>query len=502
MQLELGRVKVADFGLAKAVGTDTQHTATGGVLIGTVSYLAPELVAEGTSDARADVYAVGVMLYELLTGSKPHEGDTPIQVAYKHVHEDVPAPSLRVRGIPAYVDALVARATARDRSQRPADAGVLLHHLHRVSHALSAGVSDDAELTQDLTPLLAAVPAPAAAAAPVEEHRVGDTSPEVWEPEELAGLAGPVTDEGAAPAGPARGRRRRWKGPVALLLALLMAAGVGLGAWWFGWARYESVPTVLGQSRASAVQELEEAGFEVGFADGVYSESVDKNHVVTSTPGPGERVLPGETVTLVLSLGVEKYPVPDLEGLTTDAARAALAEVQLELGRVKEKFSEKVESGLVMRHDPAEGKQLRPGSVVDVVVSKGRRPLGVGDWVGKPADRAQQTLERKGLVVDRSQEQYDNTVPKGFVIAQSPQSGTLFRGDTVTLVVSLGPELVTVPSVRAQGVEDARRELEALGFVVETREASGYLGLGYVFAQDPAPGERIPRGSTITLTLI
>ena len=135
-------------------------------------------------------------------------------------------------------------------------------------------------------------------------------------------------------------------------------------------------------------------------------------------------------------------------------------------------------------------------------MSKGRRPLGVGDWVGKPADRAQQTLERKGLVVDRSQEQYDNTVPKGFVIAQSPQSGTLFRGDTVTLVVSLGPELVTVPSVRAQGVEDARRELEALGFVVETREASGYLGLGYVFAQDPAPGERIPRGSTITLTLI
>ncbi len=280
-----------------------------------------------------------------------------------------------------------------------------------------------------------------------------------------------------------------------LLLALLLASGVGLGAWWFGWARYETVPTVLGQSRASAIQELEEAGFEVDLADGVYSESVDKNHVVSSSPEPGERVLPGETVTLVLSLGVEKYPVPDLQGLATDAARAALAEVQLELGRGKEKFSEKVESGLVIRHDPAEGKQLRPGSVVDVVVSKGRRPLNVGDWVGKPADRAQQTLERKGLVVDRSQEQYDNTVPEGFVIAQNPQGGTLFRGETVTLVVSLGPDLVTVPSVRAQGVESARQELEALGFVVETREASGYLGLGYVFSQDPSAGERLPRGS-------
>ena len=136
-----GRVKVADFGLAKAVTTDTRHTATGGVLIGTVSYLAPELVVDGTSDARADVYAVGVVLYELLTGRKPHEGESPIAVAYKHVHEDVPPPSAAVPGIPPYVDALVARATARDRAQRPADAGVLLHQFHRVAQALAGGVA-------------------------------------------------------------------------------------------------------------------------------------------------------------------------------------------------------------------------------------------------------------------------------------------------------------------------------------------------------------------------
>ena len=149
-----GRVKVADFGLAKAVGTDTQHTATGGVLIGTVSYLAPELVSQGISDARADVYAVGVLLYELLTGAKPHEGESPIQVAYKHVHEDVAPPSLLEPGLPGYVDALVARATSRDRGLRPADAGVLLHHVHRVAHALAEGVREDPELTQDLAPLL------------------------------------------------------------------------------------------------------------------------------------------------------------------------------------------------------------------------------------------------------------------------------------------------------------------------------------------------------------
>ena len=145
-----GRVKVADFGLAKAVSADTQHTATGGVLIGTVSYLAPELVVDGRSDARADVYAAGVLLYELLTGSKPHEGESPIQVAYKHVHEDVPPPSRLAPGLPAYVDALVARATARDLDQRPADAGVLLHQVHRVAQALRDGVREDDDLTADL----------------------------------------------------------------------------------------------------------------------------------------------------------------------------------------------------------------------------------------------------------------------------------------------------------------------------------------------------------------
>ena len=167
-----GRIKVADFGLAKAVSADTQHTATGGVLIGTVSYLAPELVVDGSADARADVYAAGVMLYEMLTGAKPHEGESPIQVAYKHVHEDIPAPSATVGRIPAYVDALVARATSRDRSLRPADADVLLHQVRRVSQALADGVFDDPELVSDLMPV--GGPAAAAAAAGMAEVAADD----------------------------------------------------------------------------------------------------------------------------------------------------------------------------------------------------------------------------------------------------------------------------------------------------------------------------------------
>ncbi len=172
-----GRVKVADFGLAKAISTDTQHTATKGVLIGTVSYLAPELVVEGKADARADVYAAGVVMFELLTGSKPHEGETPIQVAYKHVHNDVPPPSSLVPELPAYVDALVARATAREPGLRPADASVLLHQVHRVSNALEDGVTDDPELTQDLRPVLLSGGV--------------STSPDVWDDVEMAEILEP-----------------------------------------------------------------------------------------------------------------------------------------------------------------------------------------------------------------------------------------------------------------------------------------------------------------------
>src|SRR5688572_27223981 len=264
-----GRVKVADFGLAKAVSADTQHTATGGVLIGTVSYLAPELVVDGRSDARADVYAVGVVLYELLTGNKPHEGESPIQVAYRHVHEDVPPPSEVAPDIPAYVDALVARATARDRTQRPADAGVFLHQIHRVAQALRDGVLDDPELTADLAPRRAVEADPEAErTTAIRTH----TEPEPWgrlasfdgpvdQPEEVDVVTPsrvmlreptgsldrrPVPPPPAAPVLRVGGPRRSRRGPILLVLALLLAAAGGAGAYWFGVARYTTTPGVLG----------------------------------------------------------------------------------------------------------------------------------------------------------------------------------------------------------------------------------------------------------------
>lgn len=481
-----GRVKVADFGLAKAVSADTQHTATGGVLIGTVSYLAPELVVDGRADARADVYAAGVLLYELLTGHKPHEGESPIQVAYKHVHEDVPPPSLLEPGIPQYVDALVARATARDRDRRPADAGVFLQHVRRVRMALADGLLDEPELTTDLSPLVE----------PTTALAISSLAPGTSPPE----FRGSVLPERDGSVPPAAGRRRR--GPVLLVVGLLLMGLLGGGAWWFGAGRFTPAPGLIGMSQSDAEAALTEVDLRMEVAPAAYSETVPVGQVLSTDPAAGDRVLNGGTVTVVLSLGKERYDVPKLRGKTEDQAQDAIAAANLKVGATAEAFHESVPTGDVISSSPAAGTSLKPGASVDLVISKGKRPVKVKDWTGKSAERAVAWLAKKGLEPEQSTA-YSSSVPAGRVISQAPASGQLFAGDKVSLVVSRGPELVEIPrGIRASGVEAATDALEDLGLKVETRESSGYLGLGYVFSVDPGEGESVPVGSTVTLYLV
>ncbi|WP_245927244.1 Stk1 family PASTA domain-containing Ser/Thr kinase [Nocardioides silvaticus] len=518
-----GRIKVADFGLARAVGAETQHTATGGVLIGTVSYLAPELVVDGKADARADVYAAGVILYELLTGHKPHQGESPIAVAYKHVHEDVPAPSAEVPGIPAYVDALVARATTRDRSLRPSDAGVLLHHAHRVTHALHEGVREDADLVADLLPA-------GTRPAPAEGEEGDDTMPEpmteLWDessttrletmlpplpPVKRAPPAPPRPDPGAVdpadPGEPGQPRPRRGRRGLALLLvAALVAAIAGGSAYWFGWARYTTTPSVAGLTEAEAVEKIEDAGLEVDYAEAAYSTTVDEGDVIRSDPGPGERILPGDEVALTLSLGEEVHDLPDLRGKTVDEATALLAENKLVVGKTKEAWSERVPEGRVISTDPEFGtkkaRDLPVNAVVNLVVSQGRRPLKVGDWVGKSFEEAQATLEDRGLVVEVAGRENSDTIAEGDVISHEPRGGTLFKGDQVAFVVSEGPELIEVPRVFYEPTDEAVAELEDLGFEVEIEHAPVYFTGERAYNTDPPAGTMAPRGSTITLFVV
>jgi serine/threonine protein kinase/beta-lactam-binding protein with PASTA domain len=516
-----GRIKVADFGLAKAVSADTQHTATKGVLIGTVSYLAPELVVEGRADARADVYAAGVLLYELLTGKKPHEGETPIQVAYKHVHNDVPAPSELVPDLPEYVDALVARATARDRGLRPADAGVLLHQVHRVSHALDNGVRHDPDLTQDLAPTLLAGVAP------------GDTSPEMWDEAEMEALLAPPAPSppsqqrphaehtSAYPAtmptpasppphagpghqapGPARPRRSK-RGPLLLVLALVLAVACGLGAYWLGWARYTTTPGVILMTQTEAEQKLEAAGLEVDYADEAFSETVPQGQVIETDPAAGSRILDNGTVTVTMSKGAERYEVPEVKGMSEDQAQDALLGLKLSFDESIGRYSEKIEKGTVIGSQPKTGTVLRPGASVDLIVSKGRRPIKVPDnRVGKSADDLIAELEDRGLVGTVVAEEFSDTIDEGDVISYQPDDGTLFRGGEVEITVSKGPALIEVPSVVGSGVRDAQDELEDAGFEVDVREDDDFISIGFVVRQDPGGGDLAPRGSTITIYVV
>jgi eukaryotic-like serine/threonine-protein kinase len=506
---EDGRVKVADFGLARAVSAETQHTATGGILIGTVSYLSPELVVDGKADARSDVYAAGVLIYEMLTGRKPHEGESPIQVAYKHVHEDVPPPSEEIPGIPAYVDALVARATARDRELRPADARVLLHQVRRVRAALDHGVTDDPELTADLTPT-----------SPVHFNDsidyVREDAPTIVAPSDaghentsVIGAPGPPANRANHPNRPNLQRprpaqspkRRSRKGPILLVLVLLLAAVAGVSGWYFGMGRYTSTPGVINLSQSQAEKRVETAGLSFEVSGKSFSETVTAGSVISTDPTAGSKILEDGTVSAVISKGPERYEVPALRGMTEDQAQEALTDMNLSFGDTVERFNEKVAEGVVLRSLPKPGTELKRDAAVDLVVSKGPRPIKVVDFTGKDAEKAEAALSKRNLEVLTSR-QHDDTVPEGDVITQTPSGGTLYRGDTVRLLISDGPQMVQVPEVNGSGVGEATQRLEAAGFEVRTEHSQLYVGLEYVVGSDPGQGSMAPMGSVVTLSLV
>jgi serine/threonine-protein kinase len=303
-------------------------------------------------------------------------------------------------------------------------------------------------------------------------------------------------------AAPQQARRRSLRGPLLLVLALLLVAAVGAGAWWFGWARWTSTPGVLGLKEQAAVQRIEAAGLGARIGDPSWSETVPEGEVVSTDPGPTARILKDGTVTVHLSKGPERYDVPKLRGLTEDEAQDRLSEFNLSFGSSAERWHETVPTGEVIRSVPKAGTTLKPGAQVDLVISKGREPIKVGDHTGKDFGRAKAALEKAGLVVKVAGEEYSDDVAEGNVISQSPTSGTLHRGEVVSFVVSKGPEMIEVPDVRASGESSARKELTDAGFEVEVERDRGYLGLGLVFRTDPSGGTMLARGSTVTIYLI
>lgn len=492
-----GRVKVADFGLVRSVDTVTN---TSGAVLGTVSYLAPEQIEQpGAADARVDVYACGVVLYEMLTGDKPHDGDSPAVVLYKHLHDDVPPPSAIVPGLAYELDGLVASATARTPDLRPYDAVALLAQARQARAALSADQLD-------------AVPPQALTA----EHSNADDRTSVIPRALTIQRPLPVNeDEPEAvfhrtsrletpPPPPPRRRSqtsRAPRGPLVIVAAVLLALGLGVGVWYINSGQFTKVPPLLAKTQAQAQDRLTEAGLEVGKVERAYSDTVKRGTVISTDPETGARIRHNDSVNLVISAGPETVKVPDLQGYPLDKAKAELKEIGLEPGMVTREFNDDVTRGSVISSDPGDGTKVRSGSAVALTVSKGS-PIDVPDVTGESLADARAELEESGLKVKVASARVNSEFDAGQVARQSPANGRqAAEGDTVTLTLSKGPEMIEVPDVVGDSVDDAKAELEAAGFEVD--EDRGLLGLfgDTVKSQSVEGGKRAPKGSTITIVI-
>jgi len=490
-----GRVKVADFGLVRSVDTVTSTTGT---VLGTVSYLAPEQIEQGTADPRADVYACGVVLYEMLTGGKPHAGDTPAQVLYRHLHEDVPPPSAAVPGLAYELDELVASATARTPEVRPYDAVALLAQVRVARTALSedqldavppqalAAEHDNAEDRTSVIPRALTVPRPL----PVD----GDD----------AAAAPPVDRTSRLERPPAPAPRRRPRPPrtvVTIVAAVLLVLGVGAGVWYINSGQFTQVPAVLAKTQEQAERRLADAGLEVGDVKHAYSDTVERGTVISTDPVPGSRIRQNDSVTLTISDGPQTVKVPDLAGYRLDKARSVLKDEGLEPGMVTREFSTDVPRGFVIGTEPVAGTERKAGSAIALTVSKGS-PIDVPDVTGQGLADARERLTEAGLKVRVAEQRVHSEYDKGQVARQNPgPGGRAAEGDTVTLTVSKGPVMVEVPDVVGDGVDEARDKLEAAGFQVD--EDRGLLGLfgDTVKSQSVDGGGTAPKGATITITI-
>ncbi|MET0426365.1 MAG: Stk1 family PASTA domain-containing Ser/Thr kinase [Actinoplanes sp.] len=485
-------VKVADFGLARAVEASTVEDS--GQLMATVAYVAPELVTDGHADARTDVYSAGIVLFEMLTGQVPFDGDDPVRVAWEHVDNDVPAPSSIVKGLPTVLDDLVARATRRDPGARPTDAGALLAEVQTVRDDLGAASVETALLRQ----VPAARPGVTDATTVVPAVTTGNRPPWARLPEQGGGRGtaygrgapgGPVTRAGARAAAGADRRKILLMSAVALMVLVVIGS-----TWWVTLGRYTDSPPMINMSKAQAELYAQQNGFKLFYADGVYSETTPKDTVVNQDPAATEKIVKGGTITLTLSLGQERFVVPDLGGLELSAAKGDLAQLNLKLKEGAGVYSDIVPEGAVVSTDPKSGVELKRGDTVTVVLSKGQAPIRIPDLSGKNINDARAELGRLGLT---AQERYkDSDKPADTVIGQTPKAGTgAVPDDVVTLDVSKGPPLVTIPDLTNQPCQQAAQTLQGLNLRVRI----DFNQQAVVRSQQPGPNTQVPPQTEVAI---
>ena len=482
-----GRIKVADFGLARNMTMAQTMTAESSVVLGSVSYLSPEQVQRGIADARSDVYAIGIVLFEMLLGKKPYDGETPIQIAYRHVNDRIPNVKEFESDIPEMIADLIFQATAPNPDQRPKDAEQLLSKVRDIQAKLDPK-RRQMSLELDLPPLLPKI-------SKRSKVSIGSAFGGLKEKTTQLISTKPINVTKAEDSVRTKKRKVSRRVKRNRIIALLILLGVIFGGYQLLGVGKISVPSLVGMSQNEAKEALSNIGLLSEVVEEVFSEDIAQGKVISSSPGGGGRISPAGTVGLVLSKGQERIEIPVITNLTPDVATQKISALGLTIGDINEVFDMKVESGFVIGTDPKSGEKVKRNSVVNIVVSKGVEKIALISYVGKGGDEALSELTNSGFDV-KVVYKFSDKVFKGQVVSQSPEiSDAIGLGSKIELVLSKGPEFVFVPNVLGKNKNDASLDLENLGLKVVTK------GTGKVNNISPAIGTKVKQGAAITLTL-
>lgn len=497
-----GRIKLGDFGLARDIDN---HTSTGS-LVGTVAYLSPELVMRGTADARSDVYAAGIMLFEMLTGRQPFEGDQAVQIAYQHANDNVPAPSKFNPRVPPLLDELVLWATARDAAHRPNDAVELLAVVQRAKAELRAGRLDTAigipTVQSSNLAATSVLPTATDATTVVNPDNFGqlDTNSTQVLSDLSAGNQTAVIDDldfnnEELSALESLGRSRRGlKILITTLLVILLGGGSG---WWFssGPGGLNFIPNLTSRTADEAQITLAALKANIAIAEET-SATVAKGLVIRTDPPAGAFFF-GGTVTVIVSSGPSLVLAPNLKGMNLAEATAEIIKSGFTLGEVKSVFNE-APLGEVFDYLGADGTKIPEISRINLYVSLGAIPV----VAGLDQETAVNAIEAVGLKISEINEDYSDSVPAGQVISLVPQTQPLGKDGFVNLVISKGPNIVNVPNMIGQTVLAGKSALESLGLkvVVNTDQLTTRWGVVAIKRQSAAAGTQLRVGDSITIS--
>lgn len=505
-----GRIKIADFGLAKGPLLGSSMTAESSVILGSVSYLSPEQVQRGVADARSDLYSVGITAFEIFTGDKPYGGDIPIQIAYKHVNERVPRLSSLIENVPPELDELIYRATSSDPDERPREASEFHRILGNINHQLNPKenqlsleldipiqpmrpVKERRSLRKKLRELTTPIDKEATQAIKAsserkEEEQEASIKPKSKLPESTAQVAKRKKIS-------KRVRRNRY-------IALAMAVIVGISGWYVlvGPGSRVVVPSTVGADSSELTAALSPLGLRFIVAEERYSEMIESGRVIESLPAGGEKVEQGGTIKIILSKGPERYSIPMLVGLTPTAAKNLISRSPLKLAPIVEVFSSVVPKGFVISSNPTIGIKVKRGAEVTITVSKGLEQVPFAVYIGKSGEQALNELTQAGFDVSTTYA-FSEVRLAGEVISQSPTGGVAIdKGSAVTIVVSKGSEFSYIPNLFSIEQSKAIKALQDLGLKV-TVKIIGRKTIKKVTNMSPKVGSKVKRGSTVTITV-